>query len=203
VSRLSNRNRRGHRRQESRLFQAVLPEAEVCDVSIGGAGVQVREPLAPGERRRVELRDVEGRLAHVVEAEVTWHAPHPSDGGRAGLRWLNLTPEQQAWLRYRLPTTPIRVEVIALVLLCTLDMLTTAWWLHHGMATEANPILKPFAQAGLIPFAVAKTLSFLPAMALAEWYARLRPEFVVPWLRRSFTAYVGIYAALVLPQCRL
>lgn len=158
-------------------------------------GVRVADPVRPGDRLRVELHNNDGATSHHIEAEVAWSA-----GERAGLRWLHLTPEQERWIRYRLAPTPIRWEVVALLALCTLDLLTTLWWLYTGAATEANPLLRPFAEAGLGPFVLAKLATFVPALAAAEWYSRLRPELVVPLLRHGFTAYVCVYGLLVLPQ---
>ena len=103
------------------------------------------------------------------------------------------------WNPLPAPSFSLRItpEVLVLAFICTLDMLTTAYWLHHGMATEANPLLSGHAAHGLLPFVLAKLSSFVPALIAAEWYGRKRPEFVRPLLRLAATGYLGIYIVLV------
>jgi hypothetical protein len=84
-------------------------------------------------------------------------------------------------------------EVLACFLLCTLDMVTSAWLFSTGLATEANPLLRPFAEAGVSWFVGAKTLMFLPSLLLAEWQIRRKPEFFRPLLRWVGALYLGIY----------
>ena len=69
-----------------------------------------------------------------------------------------------------------------------------------GNASEANPVLRPFAEAGMLPFALAKGATFLPALAAAEWYRRRRPEFVLPLLRGAAILYTAIYTGCVARQ---
>lgn len=88
-------------------------------------------------------------------------------------------------------------EVLLIAVICTLDMLTTAYWLQHHMATEANPLLRLQAEHGLFTFCAAKLLSFVPALAAAEWYSRRRPDFIRPLLRLTASLYLTIYVALV------
>ena len=71
---------------------------------------------------------------------------------------------------------------------------------QHGMATEANPVLKPFLEAGVGWFVGAKLLTFIPALAMAEWGLRRRPRFYIPLLRWVGALYVGIYAISVAGQ---
>lgn len=103
------------------------------------------------------------------------------------------------WNALPAPSLSFRIspEVLVLGLICTLDMLTTAYWLHHGMASEANPLLSGHAANGLLPFVLAKLSSFVPALAAAEWYGRKRPEFVRPLLRLAAMVYLGVYVTLV------
>jgi hypothetical protein len=96
-----------------------------------------------------------------------------------------------------LPSLRLSPEVLVLGLICTLDMLTTAYWLKNGIATEANPLLRGHAEHGLLSFFLVKLLSFVPALALAEWYGRRRPEFIRPLLRLAGVVYLGVYVALV------
>lgn len=88
-------------------------------------------------------------------------------------------------------------ETAILLAVCLLDMLSSAVWFHHGMASEANPLLRSAAAAGTLPFIAAKTMTFLPALVAAEWYRRRRPAFVVPLIRWAGIAYVSVYCMLV------
>src|SRR5436190_21608248 len=94
----------------------------------------------------------------------------------------------------------ISIEAIVLALLCTLDMLSSAILFHSGLAVEANPLLRPFAEMGPVPFMLAKAASFVPALWLMECYRRRRPESVVPLMRWGAVSYVIVYLAFVGPQ---
>jgi hypothetical protein len=71
--------------------------AVVQDVSRSGIALQVDEPVRFGEIHQLHLTDAIDESAASLEAEVVW-----LDGKRAGLRWCNLTFEQESWLRARL-----------------------------------------------------------------------------------------------------
>ena len=68
----------------------------VQDISRGGICLVSRVPLKVGERHRLQLRDDLDGSQQSLEAEVVW-----AGAGRAGLRWVRLTPEQDAWLGRR------------------------------------------------------------------------------------------------------
>jgi hypothetical protein len=80
-----------------------------------------------------------------------------------------------------------------LFLVCTLDMISSALLFHQGMAHEANPILRPFAEAGVVPFMVVKFLTYGPSLVVAEWQIRRRPSVFRPLLRVVTAIYIGIY----------
>jgi hypothetical protein len=101
---------------------------------------------------------------------------------------------------HRQNTLAVSREFLFLLVVCFLDTLSSAYLFQHGMAREANPLLLPFAEAGMLPFVTAKMSTFIPALAVAEWYSRRRPEFVLPLLRWAGALYVGIYAILVAGQ---
>jgi hypothetical protein len=90
----------GERRGEPRLacpplFVDGLP-ALVDNVSRSGIALQVSCTVQPGEIYRLHLTDAIDESAATLEAEVVWF-----DGKRAGLRWCNLSPEQDTWIRLR------------------------------------------------------------------------------------------------------
>jgi len=81
-----------------------------------------------------------------------------------------------------------------------LDLLSSAFLFERGLAVEGNPLLRTFADSGLVPFALAKLITFVPALAVAEWYCRLRPRYILPLLRWTAPAYLGLYLGLILAQ---
>lgn len=91
----------------------------------------------------------------------------------------------------------ICAEVLLLFAICTADMLSSAWLFHHGLAIEANPLLRGPAEAGAAPFIGIKTLTFVPALFAGEWYRRVRPQFARGLLRFVLLTYVAIYALAV------
>lgn len=84
-------------------------------------------------------------------------------------------------------------EVLFLTAICLLDLVSSALLFHHGIAEEANPVLRWSVDAGIFSFVSVKLVSFLPALALAEWYRRLRPDLIIPLLRWVGALYLGIY----------
>jgi len=92
-------------------------------------------------------------------------------------------------------------ETLFLLTICLADMATSAFWFNHGMAVEANPVLRPWAEAGTLPFCLAKLVTFAPALLAAEWYRRRRPGFVLPLMRWTAAGYVSVYGLLV--SCQL
>jgi hypothetical protein len=89
---------------ERRRFERVLcPPLHVSglratarDVSRGGIALTVEHPLPRGLRVRLTLRDAISRTTCELYAEVV-----ACRGTRAGLRWLEVTPEQDLWLSQR------------------------------------------------------------------------------------------------------
>ena len=91
-------------------------------------------------------------------------------------------------------------EGLALIVICTLDALSTYLFLVLGWAHEANPVLRSVAEMGPSHFLVAKFLTYLPAVAIAEWHRARNPGLVQKAMRLSLVAYVAMYGAFVLPQ---
>jgi hypothetical protein len=91
-------------------------------------------------------------------------------------------------------------EGLALFVICTLDALSTYLFLVMGIAREANPILRPAAEVSPYFFLVVKVLTYLPALALAEWYRAQRPQLVQKALRFALLVYLTTYGAFVFPQ---
>src|SRR4051812_6299256 len=89
--------------------------------------------------------------------------------------------------------SPMSTEVLWLAALCILDMATSALLFQQNLAIELNPLLRPYAQAGALPFFAAKSLTFFPALLYLEWLRRRRPEVALPLARWACLLYAGIY----------
>jgi hypothetical protein len=97
-------------------------------------------------------------------------------------------------------TRGVSKEAITLFGICAFDALSTWLFLVTRTATEANPVLAHAAAVSPEYFLCVKVLTFAPAIVLAEWYRRRKPEFVRRGLRLATTAYLTIYALFVVPQ---
>jgi hypothetical protein len=71
-------------------------QATVHDISRSGICLDIQETLHPGERRTLRLDDELDGSTQEFEAEVVW-----AHSARAGLRWLQLSREQDRWLFQR------------------------------------------------------------------------------------------------------
>lgn len=96
----------------------------------------------------------------------------------------------------RLFPQPLSSAARFLLLVCMLDTFSSALLFALGLAREANPLLAPAAEAGVVRFVLIKILTFVPTIYLVEWYGRRRPGFVQPLLRWAAWAYLILYVAL-------
>jgi hypothetical protein len=87
------------------------------------------------------------------------------------------------------------IEALVLGLLCTLDMITTLWWVVFGQASEANGLLAWSFKFHPAAFVVVKCASWLPALLLAPYLARRRKTMTVWLLRAIIVLYVVLYFA--------
>lgn len=92
----------------------------------------------------------------------------------------------------------IAKETWLLGLICSLDMITTAWLLLTGKAQEANPILKFYVDLGLPAFIGFKTLLYVAPLYTLELMRRYRPRFILGVLRFGIAAYLLVYGIGVL-----
>ncbi len=84
-------------------------------------------------------------------------------------------------------------EALILATICTLDMLTTLFWVLFGHAREANPLLAWTFQGHPATFVVIKCASCLPALILAPRLAQSHRSFTVWLLRAIIVAYIVLY----------
>ena len=67
--------------------------ATVHDVSVGGICLSLDTPVVPGAQYDLILTDGAAPYTAEIRAEVVWYRKD-----RAGLRWVDPSPEQQQWL---------------------------------------------------------------------------------------------------------
>lgn len=86
--------------------------------------------------------------------------------------------------------------------ICLLDLLSTLLLFQTGLALEANPVLRPVAEAGLLPFTAVKLISFIPALLILEYLRQTHREkqTVEKLLRLAVVGYVVIYSTSSLIQ---
>ena len=84
-------------------------------------------------------------------------------------------------------------ETWILALLCSVDMISTALLLNAHIASEANPILRFYADLGLPAFISVKTLLFFGPLYVLELLRCHRPRFVVGMLRAGIVGYLLVY----------
>jgi hypothetical protein len=96
--------------------------------------------------------------------------------------------------------TPVKIacETWLLGLFCTLDMLSTAWLIHKGLAKEANPVMGFYVDRSLPVFVVVKSLMFIAPLTALELLRRRQPRFVQNMLRLGVVAYVLVYSVGIL-----
>lgn len=85
-------------------------------------------------------------------------------------------------------------ESVVLAAICSLDLLTTCFWVQYRQAAEGNPLMNWYLQSGgTAAFVCVKFVLFLLPLFIAEWARRMRPQFVCGALRTAIAAYVTLY----------
>jgi len=103
--------RKSERREHPRLPSPPLDVgglwARIYDISLGGICLILNAPLKVGDQYGLVLTD--GMFqAQDIHSEVVW-----SHGSSAGLRWVDLSPEQENWLREQFSREPgLRVALL-------------------------------------------------------------------------------------------
>jgi len=107
------------------------------------------------------------------------------------------TQELTAKLKYSqasIRTTPyISFESIALISICALDAVLTAFLVSNGLAHEANPLMRPLIEHGIGTFFLVKSFPIFLLVILGEWYKKYNLSFVKKALRTCIAAYVILY----------
>jgi hypothetical protein len=94
----------------------------------------------------------------------------------------------------------LKWESVIFATICITDLCTTLFWVHVGVAKEANPLLAGFLQQGDLSFCLVKLISFVPMLLLSAWYRMYNPHFIAVALRFAIAAYLLIYLIGVVPQ---
>ena len=98
------------------------------------------------------------------------------------------------------PRWDVKPETLFLLALCLADGISSAIFFHNRWAVEANPLMRPVAEAGPLPLILVKMLWTLAALIPLERFARAHPEAVRPLMRCGIYLYVGIYCLSVTHQ---
>jgi len=88
-------------------------------------------------------------------------------------------------------------ESVALFTLCTADMLSTLYWVHTHVATEANPWMAFWLQHGDFAFCGVKLMSYIPLLLFAAYHRPQRPKMIALSLRVALGLYVAMYLVAV------
>jgi len=87
----------------------------------------------------------------------------------------------------------IAPETLILGSICMLDMLSTVWLIHNGLAREGNPVMDFYVQRSLVVFAIVKSLLFVAPLTALELMRQKNPVFVRRVLRLGIAAYLLVY----------
>ena len=91
----------------------------------------------------------------------------------------------------------ISVESLILAGICLADMIVTAVFVSLGRASESNPLMAVCLNRGVCTFILVKLASFVPFIAVCEYYRRRNPTFVRFAVRLAILLYVITYVVLV------
>ncbi len=93
-------------------------------------------------------------------------------------------------------TATLSRESIVLMLICLADMFSTLIFVCTGHAVEHNPIMAACLNRSAALFLVVKTASFVPFIAIIEWYRRRKPVFARLASRTAIVLYLFVYLIL-------
>jgi hypothetical protein len=91
----------------------------------------------------------------------------------------------------------ISPESTLLAAICIADMILTIFLVQFRLAVEQNPLMAACLNKGIATFVVAKMLSFVPFIVLAEIHKRRNPAFVRTATRLAILLYLGVYGVVM------
>lgn len=89
-------------------------------------------------------------------------------------------------------TLKILRESVLLILICTLDSVSTFVLIETGVATEMNPLMNWVLGYGWLPFFAVKGITVGLAVGFAEWLHRYS-QVASRWLRVTCWLYLGLW----------
>ena len=92
----------------------------------------------------------------------------------------------------------ISMESIVILLICTLDLVSTVWLLAAGLATEANPLMARLMRHSPALFCGVKMGTVFCLVGVTEWYKRYNPAFARCVMRTAIAVYLTTYLVLVI-----
>jgi len=94
-------------------------------------------------------------------------------------------------------------ELQVLFFVAMLDTVSSGFLFHHGLAVEANPLLRVYSTAGTLPFVFMKLFTFVPGVFVLEGLRRRSPVFITSLVRVAIAAYLICYLAGTAVQFKL
>lgn len=95
---------------------------------------------------------------------------------------------------------PMRLarETWLLLAIGFLDLVSTLWLIHQGLAWEANPIMGWYLeQGGIWALGLVKAILLVCPLAILEWVRSVRPSLAQRALRFALAGYLLLYSVLV------
>lgn len=93
----------------------------------------------------------------------------------------------------RLAGIKVSYESWLLTIICIFDLWLTVFLLRSGLATEANPVLRVYLEAGLASFIAGKMLLSVAPLIVLEILRLHRPRFIQAVERAAIVLYVLCY----------
>lgn len=87
----------------------------------------------------------------------------------------------------------VHASTVCLLILGTLDLVSTLVWLNAGMA-EGNPLFRALAQHGSLAFAAGKLALLLGPVLILEYARQTHPKSAEQGTWVAFAAYLALYA---------
>lgn len=91
----------------------------------------------------------------------------------------------------------IGMESMVMLTICVLDVVSTAWLVTAGLATEANPLMAYLIERSIALFCGVRMATVLALVIAAEIYRRRKPEFVRTVMRFGILTYLLLYVVLL------
>lgn len=92
----------------------------------------------------------------------------------------------------------VSTESLILIVICTLDMLSTLFFVNRGSAMEQNPLMAACLRHSVMTFVLVKIASFVPFVIAIELYRKKDAAFAQIVCRCAIVLYVVTFVVLTL-----